>query len=81
MNFPRMRKVLSAPGLLKKVRACFERIPGTGDTVPDFPLTDQYLSAHLLLGSNNSRDFWSKWFKQQISYSSQPMYPYLPIPL
>lgn len=50
MNFPRMRKVLSAPGLLKKVRACFERIPETCDTVPDYPLTDVLMSAMAMFG-------------------------------
>ena len=50
MNFPRMRKVLSAPGLLKKVRACFDRIPETCDTVPDYPLTDVLMSAMAMFG-------------------------------
>ena len=50
MNFPRMRKVLSAPGLLKKVRACFDLIPETCDTVPDYPLTDVLMSAMAMFG-------------------------------
>ena len=50
MNFPRMRKVLSVPGLLKKVRACFERIPETCDTVPNYPLPDVLMSAMAMFG-------------------------------
>ena len=50
MNFPRMGKVLSAPGLLKKVRACFDLIPETCDTVPDYPLTDVLMNAMAIFG-------------------------------
>ena len=51
------------------------------NTLTEGSFLDQYLSAQLLHSPNNSRYFWSKWFKQQISYSSQPMYPYLPVHL
>jgi hypothetical protein len=32
------------------VRACFKRISETGDTIPDFPLTDVLMSAWAMFG-------------------------------
>jgi hypothetical protein len=34
MNFPRLRKVLSVPGLLNRVRGYFEQIPETCEAPP-----------------------------------------------
>jgi hypothetical protein len=50
MNFPRLRKVLSAPGLLKVVRGCFEQIPETCQGTPEYALPDILMSALAMFG-------------------------------
>jgi RNase P protein component len=50
MKLPRIRKVLSAPGLLNVARGCFQQIPETCVGVPIYPLANVLMSVMAMFG-------------------------------